>query len=352
MKKQGALSRNIRILPTRIGHARWWRRLWWEQVTLRQFLKREKVDVLFSSANFGMFRCPVPQLLLLQNALYFSGMYQQMFLAKHRLRAKTAFWLRRWLIQQSVRNADVVMTPTRAMLDELRAFVEVSPEKAQVNPYEVYSPELLPSGVTRTTEGTHGDRAVRLIYISLYSEHKNLSTLLKALPLLNRNGTRRFVLRTTADPTWDAAGWTATQKEDLALANQREVAQWVEFVGPLDWQQTQDLYQDTDIFVFPSLIESFGYPMAEAMAYGLPIVAADTPVNREIGGESALYFSPLSPEELAGQVQRLAADDALGLRLSAAARLRAETQFPSGQHVRRFLKTAASLRTHPRALAS
>src|SRR5208337_643205 len=93
-----------------------WRRLWWEQVTLRRFLRKEKIDALFSTANFAMLGCPVRQILLVRNALYFSKLYQQMFLGKHRWHERLAFALRRWLILRSVRSADVVMAPTQAML--------------------------------------------------------------------------------------------------------------------------------------------------------------------------------------------------------------------------------------------
>ena len=70
-----------------------------------------------------------------------------------------------------------------------------------------------------------------------------------------------------------------------------------------------------DIFVFPSLCESFGYPMVEAMAAGLPIVAADTPVNREMLRDSALFYSPLSSRDLTASLKTLMKDDNLREKL-------------------------------------
>jgi glycosyltransferase involved in cell wall biosynthesis len=101
------------------------------------------------------------------------------------------------------------------------------------------------------------------------------------------------------------------------------------------------LYLDSDIFIFPSLTESFGFPLAEAMSYGLPIVAADTPVNREICGEAAVYFSPLNPEDLARQVRRVAADAPLRQQLSVRGQEEARRKFRWDTHVRGILNIAS-----------
>ena len=51
--------------------------------------------------------------------------------------------------------------------------------------------------------------------------------------------------------------------------------------------------------VFPSLAESFGLPLVEAMAAGCPVAAADRPYAREVAGPAAVYFDPLDPRALA-----------------------------------------------------
>ena len=56
-------------------------------------------------------------------------------------------------------------------------------------------------------------------------------------------------------------------------------------LGPHKYANLPQLYRDHDVFVFPSVSETFGHPMAEAMSTGLPVVASDTPVNLEICGK-------------------------------------------------------------------
>jgi glycosyltransferase involved in cell wall biosynthesis len=345
IEKHGRLPKNVRQVPTQIGHATWWKRVWWEQVTLRRILRREKPDILFSSANFGMLQCPVPQLLLVRNALYFTNVYPQMFLPMLTFRWKVAFRLRRWLVCESVRSADLVMTPTQTMLDDLRRFVHVPPGKVLVNPYgqEIArirgDPKPEESGGRWLGEGG----PVRLLYVSLYLAHKNLTTLLKAMPLLNKKGPRRFRLTTTMGPVSELAAWTVAGPTDIALASQSDIRDSIELLGPLSQSETQNLYTQADIFVFPSLAESFGFPMVEAMAHGLPIVAADTPVDREICQDAAVYFSPLDCADLAAQVDRVATDDSLRNKLRVAGLRRVATCFRWSKHVERILEAARQL---------
>jgi glycosyltransferase involved in cell wall biosynthesis len=241
-----------------------------------------------------------------------------------------------------MRQADVVMTPTQAMLDDLRRYVEVPAHKAIVNPYGV-TPFAGNGATSRTTACVSPgpqEPPIQLLYVSLYSEYKNLGTLLKALPILNRNGSGRFLIKTTVVPTWGGAPPSATRETEIALSRRSDIAPWVLFLEPRDLPHALDLYRNADIFVFPSVIESFGHPMVEAMAHGLPVVAADTPVNREVLGPAAVYFSPFEPEDLARQVGRLIQDKELCTKLCAAGRERATTRFRWKDHVTRLMEAA------------
>jgi glycosyltransferase involved in cell wall biosynthesis len=330
--RQQSLAEKVRCIPVDIGRVNWLRRVWWEQVSLRRFLHQEKADALFSSGNFGMLKCPVPQILLVRNSVYFSKIYLSTVGEQLPLTSKIAFRLRRWLITQSVRNSDIVMTPTQAMLDELRQFVDVAPQKVLVNPYGTTAPEC----PTATNWNSGGP--VRLLFVSVYYEHKNLSTLLKANALLNKDSSRSFFLTTTAGPSRDTASLAKTYQEDQALAARPEISKWVEFKGLLLSEEAWKLYGEADVFVFPSLTESFGQPLAEAMSHGLPIVAADTPVNREICADAAVYFQTFDPEDLAAKIREVADNENLRRQLSEAGRRRAATRFRWEDHARRLVE--------------
>ena len=68
------------------------------------------------------------------------------------------------------------------------------------------------------------------------------------------------------------------------------------------------LYQNCYALAFPSYIEGYGLPIIESMVRGVPVIAADTPINREVGGEYALYFGQDKPKELVNTVAELLAE--------------------------------------------
>ena len=70
------------------------------------------------------------------------------------------------------------------------------------------------------------------------------------------------------------------------------VAEQVCFAGDVPNPQVPRLIQSARLLVFPTWCESFGLPLAEALAMGAPAVAADIPACREVGGDAAGYYRP------------------------------------------------------------
>ncbi|MBI3317975.1 MAG: glycosyltransferase, partial [Candidatus Omnitrophica bacterium] len=108
-------------------------------------------------------------------------------------------------------------------------------------------------------------------------------------------------------------------------------------LGSVPRKQLPALYKAAGVFVFPSYLESFGHPLVEAMAAGLPIVAADTPVNREICGPAAVYAPAFDPEAWADQIRVLLESPERCQRLRAASQAQVE-RFSWQTHVRILLQ--------------
>lgn len=132
-----------------------------------------------------------------------------------------------------------------------------------------------------------------VLYVGDRGGYKNFSTLIGAL------GESEWPVEIRLK----VVGWEFTHAERLFF-RQRGVESQVLHVGHVSDAELLALYQQAEAFIIPSMCEGFGFPLVEAQAAGVPVVASNIPVFREIGGTGVCYFAPLNPTELARSVNK------------------------------------------------
>lgn len=315
-------------------------RLWFDHVALPRQLRRCRATALYSSANVGPLRCGCRHVLLVRNPIYFSREYGARMVSA---RARRRLAIQRWLTLRCVAAADHVLFPTRAMMDMVADHGARLEGKASVVPYgtrlDLFRPE---PGVGEPAP--HRNGAVHLLHVSHYCDQKNLGTLLSALCLLSERAPGRVAATITSDLSRRAEAPPAScpaLRDDLRLFGELSTLGVARDLGAVPYGELPRRYRAASIFVFPSYTESFGHPLAEAMATGLPIVAADTPVNREMCGDAATYFDTFSPEALAEAVVHIADRGDLGPGANRAGMTRARECFTWEKHVAALCRALA-----------
>ena len=94
--------------------------------------------------------------------------------------------------------------------------------------------------------------------------------------------------------------------EILGKADMLGITDKVKFIGYMSRNEMAQLYSHCAAFVFPSVYEGFGIPVAEAMACGAPVITSSVSSLPEVGGETAMYCDPLSTESIAEAFYRMA----------------------------------------------
>ena len=149
------------------------------------------------------------------------------------------------------------------------------------------------------------DGVLRLLLVSAYYAHKQPGIVAEAVRLLNETGIEaHFTLTMDFDQIREVQGGS---KDAFLLRRGVERGQ-VTMLGQVEYGDLPALYAAHDVFITPSLSETFGHPLVEAMASEALIVASDTPVHREVCGDSAAYFSATSISDIVKTLRALDAE--------------------------------------------
>ncbi len=178
------------------------------------------------------------------------------------------------------------------------------------------------------------DGVLKLLYVSAYYPHKQPGLISEAMAQLNEQG---IPCHLTLTMELEQIAKTPGGDKDLFLLTKGIERGQVTMIGSVPYQELPNIYKNHDLFMFPSLSETFGHPLAEAMSVDIPIIASDTPVHREVCQDSALYFAPLLPSDMARQVQSLDEDEALRNSLTASGKKNASRDYMWEAHVNRLL---------------
>lgn len=284
----------VDIKPYPYASTRGLQRLYFDQIEIPRIIRRDGVDVLFSATGFGTLFCPVPQVLSVRNMAYFDPKFQAKYRELGRSFAKKR--LRRWHSLLSIRAAETVIFPTRAMQEAVESYISLDgtvthPVNYGIDMEKFGTENVQPDAASTLRQHTGADGPL-LLNVATYAVQKNLETLIEALPALRDvHPDLTLVTTTSREQTSDTDEYDALKQRAAEL----DVADaWVE-LGYVPHDDLPAVYQSADLYVFPSFTESFGHSLVEAMAAGLPVVAAGTKVNREVCSDAGEFFDPFDP---------------------------------------------------------
>ena len=172
-----------------------------------------------------------------------------------------------------------------------------------------------PKGAIRAKLGLPTDRPI-ISYLGILNSYQGVDLLLEAAAFLKGQGARMHFL---------IMGFP--EREYMEKADALGLSDTVTFTGRIPYDQAPLYLSAGDLAVSPkiSLTEANG-KLFNYIACGLPTVAFDTPVNREILGDTALYAKVGDVASLAGAIGRLAGDRELRDVLGRRGRSRAEKE--------------------------
>ncbi len=175
--------------------------------------------------------------------------------------------------------------------------------------------EVIYPGVADVYFGAQPRPAERpyVLYLGTIEPRKNVDALLDAWEGFRLRAAYDLVI---AGPR----GWSS-EKTMARLASRTA---GVRYLGYVPEDELPGLVAGAAAFVYPSLYEGFGLPVAQALAAGVPVITSNVSSLPEVAGEAALLVDPRSPAEIRAALEKLLESPALQQQLREAGRARAE----------------------------
>lgn len=224
-----------------------------------------------------------------------------------------AFKYYKWQLGMAERKARALIVVSHQAKEEVIKHTDISPDKVHVVHNGINHAIYQPKNEVGTNQSARQNQSFTVRYLGgLGVPHKNAGALLQTAKVLQNQG---------HDIRFEIGGYLPENHRLRLMANELELNN-TEFKGFIKDEDMASFYQGADVFLFPSLLEGFGFPPLEAMACGTPAVVSDIPVLRETLEDAALFCEP-NPEAYASAIIQLRDDNQLRDQLAQSSILQA-----------------------------
>lgn len=202
---------------------------------------------------------------------------------------------RRLSYPRTTRAAEAIIINSHSLRSEIQRYLDVDASKLKLI-YEAVDHDLFQPGdaaFARSQVAAYGVTKPFVLFVSSLWPYKNCDGLLRAWALVRDEleGRQLAIVGPGADEKYAA--------QLHALAAELGISDDVVFVGGVRLEETVRFYQAADAFVYPSLNETFGLPILEAMACACPVVTSDVSAMPETAGGAAVLCDPRDPASIA-----------------------------------------------------
>ena len=259
----------------------------WTRLALARELKTSPVDYFFTPSYYIPITAPKKSFAIVHDVYFKSN--PEHYSAKERFHQDFAIF-------NNIRRSQQIFTVSEHSKSEIINFYGVKEDKITAFP-------MGHSVVDRRSGNVDRKRDKFILFIGRVEKKKSVDVLIR--------GFAAFVKK---HPEWhlkiagmDGEGAERIKGETKLFG----IADKVDFLGYVSDDVKWDLLSRASLFVHPSIHEGSAIPILEAFDYGVPVVAADTAVIKEVGEMAVVYFKPGDPESLKNRIEFLLSNEKL-----------------------------------------
>ncbi len=274
----------------------------WEQWALPRAAKKARVDILHCTSNTAPLRCKIPLVLTLHDIIFLEPRDKQ---------NKSLYQNMGWLYRRLV---------VPRILPRCKRIITVSDFELQNIMNKLHIPELRMSMIYNGyNEWFHPLTDTQKVYRKYMAEDGFIFFLGNTDPKKNTERTlvaySRYLSRSEAKRPMLMADLDRDYLDGIISRNHIEnVRDFLFMPGYIPNADLPFIYNAAFAFLYTSLRESFGIPLLEGMACGVPVVTSNTSSMPEIGGPDAILVNPEDPDAIADMLLKLETDEAFYMR--------------------------------------
>ncbi len=228
---------------------------YWEQVLLPRAAKKYGCELLHCTSNTAPLFSSIPLVLTLHDIIFMESSVWQLLRGAGSRYQKFGNIYRHLIVPRLIRKCKKIITVSTYEKERIAAFFDIHDEEKTIGVLKAYADYCKREG-----------NGVQLVMIDY--DQTELARLLDSI-------------------------------EAPELINQ------IHLTGYVNNKDLPAIYSQCELFLYPSLRESFGIPIIEAMACGAPVITSNTSSMPEVAGAAALLIDPFNPASITGAMQAI-----------------------------------------------
>ncbi len=298
VERLAAQHPQITYIPVSWSESRPIARVTWEQLTLPSIIRQRHIDVLHSPANVLPERLP-------RSCAGVVTLHDLAFMRFPNILKRSKRLYHRTFTIRSLQRATMVITDSDSTKQDAIELVGVPAERIQTV-YLAVDPRFSNEIKAEELEAFRQKQALTkgfLLYLGTLEPRKNITTIIEAYAQLRQKYAIEEKLVLAGGKGWF---YDAIFEKVQKLGLESEVM----FPGYVADSEQALWYSAASAFVYPSLYEGFGLPVAEALSCGTPVVTSNVSSLPEAGADIALCVDPQNVEAMAEALYKALTDAA------------------------------------------
>lgn len=267
----------------------------WEQISLPKAIEKESIELMHFTSNTASINIKCPFIVTLHDIIYLEKWYSEGSLYQI-----AGHYYRRWNVPKIAPKAEYILTVSEFEKVQIQKALQIKFQKIKAV-YNAYNQKF------RIIEDNEVLEAIRekynlpnsfIFFLGNKAPKKNMKRVLEAYAKYCQEVEQPIELVVAESSEQDL-------KKILTEINQPNLLANIVLTGYVRHDELPAIYNLATLFLYPSLRESFGIPIIEAMACGTPVITSNTSAMPEVADDAAMLVNPFDVDAIANSIKKI-----------------------------------------------